>query len=1026
MTGFPRPILRARCLSISLVILSGVLPGSISAQTVAFTGSRDFPVGMTPFSVAVADFNGDGKPDVVTANTSSNDLSVLLGNGDGTLQPAVSYPVGTGPITVRTGDVSGDGIPDLAVLSASVSVLLGNGDGTFGSPRITAISAGNLPTDLVVADFNNDGEDDIALPLSLPQAGTYAVALLLSNGDGSFKPAVTYPIGGNGTNIAAADFDGDGKLDLITANNVPGANTYSILLGNGDGTFKTAITSASNTCPGPIAVADFNLDGKLDFVVGSVCGSNLEGAQLFLGKGDGTFAAPMAISAGSVLASGDFNDDGKPDLLLSSSPGSGTTLIMLGNGDGTFTQATTFYGPGIYAISDLNLDGNADAVIANTGVGGFGGINGIVSTLIGNGNGTFQTAPAITTTDESLGSHFTADFNNDGRPDVGAVYLFESAPSKLEVWLNTGNGTFAVPQVSPLSNQFLFPAVGDFNHDGNADVAIGYSQAAVLLGIGNGTFQPEVDYNAGGADRSMLVADFNGDGNLDLAQLGSISYCTATCSGGISVMLGKGDGTFGPYTVFPVGIGPSSATTGDFNHDGMPDLAVTNSLSGGPGVSVLLGNGDGTFQPLVQYPFGITPTGIATADFNGDGNLDLAVSDEYSGTVQLLLGNADGTFGSPTRVNIDGGAPSDIIAGDLNHDGKIDLAVLNLAWNDVSVILGNGDGTFQPAVLFGASAQLASAWSLMVADFDDDGGADLAVGTGNGFVVLYNRPANPTLLLSSGQVSFANQALNTPSLPLAVSITNTGRSSLILDAINFTGPQAAAFSQTNDCGSNLAGSSSCTIDITFTPTSLGSFTAALSITDNASGSPHTATLTGIGGSIGLSIASGSAGSATVTAGEPASYNLTIGGAGLAGVAVFVCTGAPQGVNCSVPASQSVSATIPSTLGVDVATTARTMSSLAPVPGTTFLYLCAIPLLGLVFVPATLVRKRSPSPTGRALLRLAMLLPFLLLASCGGGSNSGGSSIPATPSGTPSGTYTLTVTAFLGSVSQAVPLTLVVK
>jgi len=218
-------------------------------------------------------------------------------------------------------------------------------------------------------------------------------------------------------------------------------------------------------------------------------------------------------------------------------------------------------------------------------------------------------------------------------------------------------------------------------------------------------FQAPLSFDTGAAAYAVAVGDFNGDGIPDLAVANAGGYYSFTGGGSVSVLLGKGDGTFQPAVNYFVGDSSTSVAVGDLNGDGIVDLAVSDSS--GNQVRVLLGKGDGTFELAGTYPAGVGPRSVAIADFNGDGRLDLAVADEGTapnyadGSLSVLLGNGDGTFRSPVQVAT-GVRPLSVVVGDFNRDGIPDLALTNYA---VSVLLGNGDGTFQAAVKYGAGRQ---------------------------------------------------------------------------------------------------------------------------------------------------------------------------------------------------------------------------------------------------------------------------------------------------------------------------------
>jgi hypothetical protein len=529
---------------------------------------------------------------------------------------------------------------------------------------------------VAVGDFNGDDIPDLAVADTGDSFGNGAgVSVLLGNGDGSFQPAVTFAAGSEPSSVAVGDFNGDSIPDLAVAN-YAGRGTVSVLLGNGDGTFQTAVSYAAGTNPDSVAVADVNGDGIPDLAVadhGDPSGNGV-GVSVLLGKGDGSFAAARTFDAGYRLESvavGDFNGDGTPDLAVAD--GFGQMSVLLGNGDGSFQNAPTYAagtGPESVAVGDFNGDGIPDLAVADNGIDP----NGTVSVLLGNGDGTFQTAVSYAAGTEPR-SVVVGDFNGDGIPDLAVVDAGDPQ----------GNG----------------------------------AGVSVLLGNGDGTFQAPLNFSAGNLPLSVAVGDFNGDGIQDLAVAnGGFSGTT------VSVLLGNGDGTFQTAVSYAAGVGPASVAVGDFNRDGILDLAVANDE--GNDVSVLLGNGDGTFQPAVNYAAGHSPTSVAVADLTGNGILDLVVADygTNSGAVSVLLGNGDGSF-QPAVNYAAGVGPASVAVGDFNRDGIPDLAVANSEGNDVSVLLGNGDGSFQTSPVGYIAGSVP--FSVAIGDFNGDGSPDLAV-----------------------------------------------------------------------------------------------------------------------------------------------------------------------------------------------------------------------------------------------------------------------------------------------------------
>jgi hypothetical protein len=330
-----------------------------------------------------------------------------------------------------------------------------------------------------------------------------------------------------------------------------------------------------------------------------------------------------------------------------------------------------------------------------------------------------------------------ADFNEDGKPDLAVA-----ANVRMYVFLGNGDGTFTataaspVPVPSPPYDDFASPylgpiAVGDFNHSGHQGMAIGEPQneaAVILVGNGTGSFVPSSASFANAFAmpiNALDAADFNADGSLDLAIVNGVGY------DGL-VALGYGNGAFNTAGAFYSSGFSVGAAVGDFNADGKLDVVAASSgvqatAGQGTGVTAWLGNGDGTFTLANGSPISVgrSLSAIVTADFNGDGKLDLAVTDSSGNAVIILPGNGDGTFGAPTTIPV-GNGPDAIVAGDFNNDGKLDLAVANSGDGTITLLLGNGDGTFTPSS--GSPYTVGQyPYQITAADFNGDGKLDLAV-----------------------------------------------------------------------------------------------------------------------------------------------------------------------------------------------------------------------------------------------------------------------------------------------------------
>jgi len=335
----------------------------------------------------------------------------------------------------------------------------------------------------------------------------------------------------------------------------------------------------------------------------------------------------------------------------------------------------------------------------------------------------FASSLLLPVTSQNTGNTvLTADFNGDGFPDL--VILGNNT---ISVLLGNGDGTFTAAP-SPSNDLPGAIAVGDFNGDGIPDLAVApvldEGNSEVLLGNGDGTFSianGSLGIGSGVAtSNSIAAADFNGDGKLDI-----VEACASLGDQPCNLLLiqsGNGDGTFIEFSSVPLSfLGSQSMAVGDFNGDGQPDVAVTNS--GTNGVNVFLNNGGGLSAVSAIPPTGTGPTSIAAADFNGDGKLDLAVANYGSNNVTILLGNGDGTF-TAAASPATGTAPNSVAVADFNGDGVPDLAVANAGSSNVTILLGNGDGTFTAAA--GPAADTGST-SVVLADFNGDGKEDLVV-----------------------------------------------------------------------------------------------------------------------------------------------------------------------------------------------------------------------------------------------------------------------------------------------------------
>jgi hypothetical protein len=408
--------------------------------------SRAVPYGAGAFSadsVAVADMNGDGKPDLLVANDSS--VAVLLGNGDGTFQSAVNHSSGGDtPSFVAVADVNGDRKADLLVTNLSsdtVGVLLGNGDGTF-QPAVTYSTGGSLPEAVAVADVNGDGKADLLVVNYYFMSPN--VAVLLGNGDGTFQPAVTHNLLQSASSLAVADVNSDDKPDLVV-----GGPSVKVLLGNGDGTFQPPVGYPSKGLfVSSVVIADVNGDGKPDVVAANCaprrvanCFSGAGSVAVLLGNGDGSFQPAVTHPSGGYnarsLAVTDVDGDGKLDVVVANWCSSANCIedspgvlgVLLGRGDGTFKSLST-YDPGgdlsdSVATADVNGDSRPDVVVANS-------VSGTVGVLLNIALRPTKTALSSSLNPSNYGQAvtFTATVTSTGPTPTGRV-IFKDGTTKL-------------------------------------------------------------------------------------------------------------------------------------------------------------------------------------------------------------------------------------------------------------------------------------------------------------------------------------------------------------------------------------------------------------------------------------------------------------------------------------------------------------------------------------------------------------------------------------------------------------------
>ena len=713
-----------------------LVPSCNSSCSIAVCSTATLPVGANTITAA---YSGDSNyspsngsiPYTVNGNTPTTTLTVsppspvagqvvtmtatVSNGGDPVISGSVTFlnsqnseVLGTVELESQAGPAPGTATLKTRFAPGNYSVLA-SFDGTFGEQGSGAEAdfsvTGTEPTITTLtdqADGNNWNFTATVFGFGFPAAtGTASFTDLTTMvnlgsvgvaapGTSSFQPQQTYGTGANPVGIAVGDFNGDGIPDLAVANlclsdpTCQNASTVSILLGNGDGTFQMQQTYTVGQDPSYVAVGDFNGDGILDLAVTYTNGSTI---SVLLGNGNGTFQPQVTYAAGGSptgIVVADFNGDGIADLAITNFidvGGSGIISVFLGNGDGTF-QNMVQYGVGAFpagiAVADFNGDGIADVAVTNDG----NGSGNTVSVLLGNGDGTFQ----------------------------------------QQVTYPTGTAPYGV-------------AVGDFNGDGIADLAVTNTTddtVGVLLGNGDGTFRQQVTYPTGATPIGIAVADFNGDGTADLAVTNNNANPST-----VGVLLGNGDGTFQPQQTYTVGSTPIGIVGADFNGDGVPDLAAANEFATQPSVSVLLGGTvtSGQIQNVPVIGSGvhmIQSTYTPTQDFY-TGSLSNIVSVNGSGTkvtppvtltanplevnqgnsvfFSVNVGSSAGLIPTGTVTFIDGTTALATVTLDAGGDANYSNATLVLGQHSITAMY-NGDSNFNSATSPAVAVQVDTPFVL--------------------------------------------------------------------------------------------------------------------------------------------------------------------------------------------------------------------------------------------------------------------------------------------------------------------------
>lgn len=624
-------------------------------------------------TLALGDVNGDGKLDVMTVTGTY--LQTNLGDGTGKFTLTTNlYDSRFSSIDSLQGnlaiaDLNGDGKADVCfgTRNGELAYVAGKGDGTFASTGGATVwrSPGWPILQVRVADVNGDskldliavGGGDAVFPATGKQGGLAVIPLQTGT-----TPAAsyTYSTAALVTAATTGDFNGDGKLDVAAAT---ADGRIVVYAGSGDGKFPSLRSTTASTNSGLLFSADWNRDGKLDLLLsGRAPGTSFPvGLSHFLGAGDGTFGAAVrsnlarASFASAVLV--DLDQDLKLDVVGVDGT-SGRVLVSFGRGDGTML-ASPDYGllwRDAVATGDFNGDGIVDLASASV-------ISTAGSIALGLGDGGFKAGSGTLSFDKGPSALATGDFNRDGKLDLAAANYDSAVVSLL---LGNGDGTTANQRTFSVDKTPNALAAGDLNGDGLLDLVTANADAdtvSVLIGNGTGNFATSKEYATGKNPVAMVMADFNGDGRLDVVTANADGNNVSYLQGSAAVA-----GALNTARAIAACPSPASLAAVDVNGDSKLDLVTACSDSGE--VAFLLGKGDGTFNPAKTVSTCDFPLDVQLADVSGDGKLDLAVACGSQKRLQMFVQVGDLAFSlSPHSYEVGRG----YFVGDLNGDRKADI-----------------------------------------------------------------------------------------------------------------------------------------------------------------------------------------------------------------------------------------------------------------------------------------------------------------------------------------------------------------